>query len=275
MNIQLSSAYDSKTKLDKYGDIEQLLAQLSPIYLSQMSDAELLNRIDTKYLIPINFLPTILKQVSTCYRVLDIDGVRLNRYHTVYYDEPDFKFYTQHHNRHGDRYKVRARQYLDSNISFFEVKHKTNKKRTIKTRLPLNAECQTNASDLGIFIEHHVPTASNQLEVKLWNDYLRFTLVDPSKPERVTIDLALAFGHEETQIQLPGFAIVEVKQKRFALDSPFIKVMRRLGIRSSSFSKYCAGVYLLYDDVKTNNFKPIMRKVQKLVEMEKSNARIF
>ena len=40
--------------------------------------------------------------------------------------------------------------------------------------------------------------------------------------------------------------------------------MRRQGIRSVAFSKYCAGVYMLYDNVKTNNFKPVMRLVEKL-----------
>ena len=266
MTIQLSSGH--KTELDNYGDIEQRLSGFSPVYLSDLSDAALLNRVDTKYLIPIGHLGSILDRVQANYRVLDINHIRLNRYHTVYYDNPDFKFYTQHHNRYGDRYKVRSRRYVDSNIAFFEVKHKTNKKRTIKSRVPLETEFEMQPGDLNGFIEHHVPAKSDELEAKLWNDYLRFTLVDQSKPERVTIDLALEFGYENTQVHLPGFAIAEVKQKRFTPDSHFIHEMRRLGIRSSSFSKYCAGVYLLYDNVKTNNFKPVMRKVQKMVEME-------
>ena len=273
MNIQLSSDYTTET--DDYGEIERLLAHFSPVYLSDMADATLLNRIDTKYLIPVKYLTSILKQVEAQYRILDVDRIRLNRYHTVYYDEPDFTFYTQHHNRHGDRYKVRARRYVDSNVSFFEVKHKTNKKRTIKSRLPLDKSSETQAGDLNVFIEHHVPTSSAQLEVKLWNDYLRFTLVDLAKPERVTIDLALTFGYENTQVSLPGFAIAEVKQRHFSHDSYFIQQMRRLGIRSSSFSKYCAGVYLLHDNVKTNNFKPIMRQVQKLVDGELADAGIY
>lgn len=258
-----------------YTSLEELLWGFSPITLAEMADVSLLNRIDTKYLIHVRALPSILEQVQAYYRILEIDEVRLNQYHTVYYDEADFTFYNQHHNRHADRYKVRARQYVDTNISFFEVKHKTNKKRTIKSRLHLEMGMEEQHRDVSNFVEHHAPVDPDQLEQKLWNDYRRFTLVDQSRPERVTVDLSLSFGHKHSRAILPGFAIVEVKQEHFTQNSHFIQQMRRFGIRSSSFSKYCAGVYMLYDDVKTNNFKPVMRHVEKLIQMGESNGSIY
>jgi len=251
-----------------YHSIKHALKQFQPIDLSEMAGVSLLNRIDTKYLIPTQDLSGILQNVKEHYRILDINQVRLNRYHTVYFDEPDFTFYNQHHNKHADRYKVRSRQYVDTNLAFFEVKHKTNKKRTIKSRLPLELGLEHQSDDISIFVDTHVPIQSEDLEPKLWNDYRRLTLVGKSQPERVTIDLALSFGHDDTSIALSGMAIAEVKQEHFSPDSHFIRQMRRLGIRSSSFSKYCAGVYLLYDNVKNNNFKPVMRKVQQLVQEE-------
>ncbi|GAB5491921.1 MAG: polyphosphate polymerase domain-containing protein [Phototrophicaceae bacterium] len=270
---------NSETRPYPFHNIEQALDRFTPIQLSEMAGVSLLNRIDTKYLFPLQMLLPILEQVQGQYRILDIDGIRLNQYHTVYYDEPEFTFYTQHHNQHADRYKVRARQYVDTHVAFFEVKHKTNKKRTVKSRLPLESgqidtgiEPQSNG--ITDFVEHHVPIESEQLEVKLWNDYRRLTLVNRLSPERVTIDLSLSFGHENSQMSLPGFAIAEVKQAHFTQQSPFIQQMRNFGIRSSSFSKYCAGVYLLYDNVKTNNFKPVMRQVQQLVEMENLYASV-
>lgn len=267
------------TRKQTHQQIDQLLWDFDPIHLSEMADVSLLNRIDTKYLIPLYALYPILDSVVAQYRILDIDGVRLNKYHTIYYDGPNFDFYNQHHNRHGDRYKVRARQYVDSDVAFFEVKHKTNKKRTIKSRLPLisgrlRVGIEQQADDITEFVEHHALVGSDQLEVKLWNDYLRLTLVDQNRQERVTIDLALTFGYDDYRVELPGFAIAEVKQAHFSQNSHFIQQMRRFGIRSSSFSKYCAGVYMLYDDVKTNNFKPVMRQVQKLVEMDPYYARL-
>ncbi|MCA9883730.1 MAG: polyphosphate polymerase domain-containing protein [Anaerolineae bacterium] len=263
------------TRSVSYPSLEHLLDRFNPIYLAELNgDAALLNRIDTKYLFPLSALHTVLEQIQDHYQILDINDVRLNQYHTVYYDEPGFTFYNQHHNEHSHRYKVRERQYVDSNIAFFEVKTKTNQKRTIKTRLPLDTDPTPQPDDIADFIENYVPTQSDWLEAKLWNDYLRLTLVDQQMPERVTIDIALSFGHEHNRVELPGFVIAEVKQAHFTQHSYFIQQMRRLGIRSSSFSKYCAGVYLLYDNVKTNNFKPVMREVQKLVETENFHARV-
>jgi len=272
MNTKLTT--QNTIRKSSFRQLEQALTRLDPISLSEMADVSLLNRIDTKYLFPMSDLIPILGQVGEEYRILDINHVRLNRYHTVYFDEPDFTLYKQHHNKHADRYKVRARRYVDTNLAFFEVKHKTNKKRTIKSRLELN---QTGAQmdEVNDFLDAYVPIDSQQIEQKLWNDYLRLTLVGKSQPERVTIDLDLSFGQDDNYTDLPGMAIAEVKQSHFSQDSYFIQQMRKRGIRSNSFSKYCAGVCLLYDDVKRNNFKPVMRKVQKLVQEEANYGRLY
>lgn len=255
------------------------LSRFAPISLAEMADVSLLDRIDTKYLLRISNLYAVLGQVRADYLILDINHVRLNRYHTVYFDEQDFTFYKQHHNKRANRYKVRARQYVDTNLAFFEVKHKTNKKRTIKTRLPLADGIDNPDTDIDAFIdafvEHHVPVCSNHLEPKLWNDYLRLTLVGKMHPERVTIDLDLSFGHDQSQVNLPGFAIAEVKQAHFSQTSAFIRQMRQRGIRQISFSKYCAGVSLLYEGLKSNNFKPVMRKIQQLLQQEAGNAGFY
>ena len=255
--------------------LEQVLSSFAPITLAEMADVSLLNRIDTKYLFPLSELPVILSNVQSHYRILDIEHIRLNRYHTVYFDEPEFTLYKQHHNKHADRYKVRARRYVDTNLAFFEVKHKTNKKRTIKSRFPLDRGYRDQTNEVTTFVDSHTPLNPERLESKLWNDYSRLTLVGITQPERVTIDLDLSFGQNNSVAELPGVAIAEVKQSHFSQNSYFIQQMRERGIRSSSFSKYCAGVYLLYENVKTNNFKPIMRHVQKLVETENFHASLY
>lgn len=272
MNTKLMTQHT--TLRQSYRQLDQALARLDPITLSEMADVSLLDRIDTKYLFPMSDLIPILGEVEEEYRILDINQVRLNQYHTVYFDEPDFTLYKQHHNKHADRYKVRARQYVDTNLAFFEVKHKTNKKRTIKSRLELN-QTESQTDEVNDFIDTYVPVDSQQMEQKLWNNYLRLTLVGKSQPERVTIDLNLSFGQGDGYTDLPGMVIAEVKQSHFSQDSYFIQQMRKRGIRSNSFSKYCAGVCLLYDGVKRNNFKPVMQKVQKLVQEEANYGRLY
>lgn len=269
MNISSIQQYENGLQNRQ---LEHAVSSIAPISLSEMANVSLLNRIDTKYLFPLSDLTFILSQIQEHYRILDINDVRLNRYHTAYFDEPDFTLYNQHHNQHSDRYKVRSRRYVDTNLAFFEVKHKTNKKRTIKSRLPLKNDYAGQTNNVFDFVDTHTPLEPERLEFKLWNDYSRLTLVGKNFPERVTIDLDLSFGNDNRFAGLPGVVIAEVKQEHFSQNSFFIQQMRNLGIRSSSFSKYCAGVYMLYDHVKTNNFKPVMRNVHKLVEMENFNG---
>jgi hypothetical protein len=114
----------------------------------------------------------------------------------------------------------------------------------------------------------HTPLDADQLEPKLWNHYLRATFVSRRRRERLTIDINLAFGWDNTYVELPGIAIAEVKQEHRSPDSDFIQQMRKAGIHSTSFSKYCMGATVLYDHLKSNNFKPGLLRMQKVLQGE-------
>ncbi len=249
--------------------LKRLLACCEPISLAEMDGVSLLNRTDTKYVMGVSQLYQALQQVAGQYRVLEINCTRLNHYRTVYYDTPDFALYQQHHNGLRTRYKVRVREYVDSDLAYWEVKQKTSKGRTVKCRLrapDLAVPCEKLVDE---FIDEHVPVNAQALDPKLWNTFLRMTLVSTCRAERLTLDVNLAFGRDDVRVALPGIAVAEVKREQSSQRSDFSQQMRRLGIRSSSFSKYCTGVYLLYgDEVKVNNFKAAMRSVEKLMQEE-------
>jgi SPX domain protein involved in polyphosphate accumulation len=197
--------------------------------------------------------------------VLTVGGRRLNHYQTLYFDTPDFDIYHQHHNGWGERYKVRARRYVGSDVAFFEVKHRTNRSRTIKSRLSIT-EVTTQMNGAAIaFVDANTPFASTILEPKLWNDYQRVTLVSMTSAERVTIDLNVEFGWEDAHSAFPNIAIIEVKQASLSQSSEFKTQMRQLGLRAGSFSKYCVGVYTLYHPPKSNNFKSYFRQLTKAI----------
>lgn len=246
------------------------LARYEPVSLDQIGRAALLDRVDTKYLLGLRQLADALDRLSADYRVLCIDQARLNPYHTVYFDTPDFTLYGQHHNGFGERYKVRARTYVGTGVSFFEIKHRTNRRRTIKTRLPLDAAQARIDARSEAFVEANTPFDGSDLMPVLWNDYQRITLVGKDSPERVTLDLDVRFGWEGAETTLPGMCIAEVKQARLSRDSAFIRQMRAMGIRPAGFSKYCAGVALIYREVKQNNFKPHLRHLFKLMQGEQA-----
>jgi len=233
-----------------------------------MEHVALLDRTDTKYVMRVSQLCYLLEQMPGQYRVLHINRSSLNHYQTLYFDTHDFGLYQQHHNGLRARYKVRVREYVDSDLAYWEVKRKTNQGRTVKSRLKapaLDANMDQQAAD---FISTYTPLDARALEPKLWNRFLRVTLVSKERPERLTVDLNLEFGWGDVYAALTGLVVVEVKQARTSSRSDSVYQMRRMGIQASSFSKYCAGVYLLYDGIKINNFKSQMHLVNKLIQEE-------
>jgi hypothetical protein len=266
----MNTARHRNTELDDatVGRVDGLLAHYKPINLSEMTQVTLFDRVETKYVLGLSQLYTALQSLADHYRVLEIEETRLNRYQTIYFDTLDFWLYQQHHNGYGSRYKVRTRRYVDTDINFFEVKYKNNQKRTIKTRFQ-TSELKTELdAEADAFVWAHTPLRTDGLQPKLWNYYLRATLVSLHRPERLTLDMKLTFSRDNRVARLPGVAIAEVKQADHDPNSEFVQRMRELGIRSTPFSKYCMGASLLYSGLKSNNFKLNQLRLQKIVQEE-------
>ena len=246
-------------------DTARLLGRFAPISLVHMDGVALQDRIDTKHVLHVDHLYSALASLTEHYRILEIDGVRLHRYQTLYFDTADFALYRQHHAGRRNRYKVRNRHYLDTGLSCLEVKLKTKGDRTIKRR-PRTPEIVTELTpETCAFLAEHLPPDTPGLEPQLWNNFARITLVSTRRQERLTLDVDLRFTGGDT-VLLPGIAVAEVKQAGRGCSSDFVRVMRGSHIRSTGFSKYCLGVSLLYPDVKHNNSKAHQRLLRKLVQ---------
>jgi len=244
--------------------IAQLAAQMESISLTEMDEAALLNRVDTKYVLPAAILPQILIDIRSQYRVLCVQGRCLNHYRTLYFDSPDFSLYRMHVNGRAERSKVRCREYLDTHLSFLEIKEHTRKHRTIKQRLQTPKPVFAIAGDAAHWLDQIFPFKDDSLHPKLWNTFTRITLVRNEGPERVTLDLDLRFFAEERAASLDNVTIAEVKQEAGTNASPFIALMRSKGIHPCSFSKYVMGVSMLYEDVKKNTLKAKMHEIEKI-----------
>lgn len=242
------------------------IAQFEPIALDQMAGAALLDRVETKFVFHEGRLDAILEALAGSYRVLEVNASRLNHYRTLYFDTPDFDLFRRHQAGGRNRYKVRSRSYVDTNVSFLEIKHKVKKNRTVKNRLRTADFVDRLSPHAAGFVADYLPGQTGELEPKLWNEYTRVTLVGRDRPERVTLDINLQFRGAGQTIILPGIVIAEVKKNGFDHDSAFIRLMSALAIRSTGFSKYCIGVSILYPEIKHNSFKPKLRMVGKLVQ---------
>lgn len=248
------------------------LATFVPITLNEMTSVALLDRVEVKYLFHIKQLPTLLHELQSSYAVLSVAGQRLNRYQTLYFDTEDFALYHRHHMGARNRYKIRSRKYIESGYSFLEVKHKTNKQRTIKSRIAtpeLVSHLEDGAAD---FLSEACPYRVEELAPRLWNHYVRITLVNLHDSERVTLDIDLHYAWDNRQMGVPMLVVAEVKQAGHLCTSPFVTLMRQYGIRKSSFSKYCVGVSLLYPNIKHNKFKITQRRIAKALEAKTPEA---
>ena len=111
-----------------------ILSAFKPISLKEMDNVKLLNRTDTKFIFNYSLFNTILSNIKSDYKILTIKNKNIAAYRTLYFDTDHFRFYNNHHNKKGNRYKVRIRKYIDSNLCFLEIKNK-RKGRTIKQEL--------------------------------------------------------------------------------------------------------------------------------------------
>ena len=113
--------------------------------LAEQMQARLMNRVDTKFLVPAYLLDACLRGLEHHYSILEIDGRRRFTYDTLYFDTPERQLYLDHHNGKLNRFKLRIRHYRETGDSFLEVKKKNNRERTIKNRLPLTSQTVASA----------------------------------------------------------------------------------------------------------------------------------
>lgn len=246
--------------------IQQLLVPFSKIGLGEMDDVKLMNRVDTKFVLTNEQLEEVLPLLSEHYHVLEINQKTISSYESLYYDNAELDFYHDHHKKRLNRVKIRYRKYLDSDISFLEIKHK-HKGRTNKMRIP-SSELHLELPEEHVqFIDDSVDLeARENLIPTLVNNYKRITLVGKILPERLTLDIDLSFEKNNETADLNYLAIAELKQEKVSRKSPFFNLMKKRQIRPLRLSKYCMGILQLSkgNEVKYNRFKKKVLKIDKL-----------
>ena len=239
------------------------------ITLDEMSSIKLMNRVDTKYVISEEYCMELLRRAVDKYSVQVIGDVRACRYSTLYYDTDDLEMYTVHQNRKLTRQKIRSRTYVESGITFIEVKNKTNKGRTKKKRITIPNEvfdCVANHAEARAFLQERSAYAPEAIAPALITAFDRITLVNKAHTERLTIDTNLIFTNvrKQKQGEMEGLVIVELKQDGMYF-SPMKEILQRLRVKPFKVSKYCLGTVLTEADVKQNRYKRKVRLIEKML----------
>lgn len=166
--------------------------------LDRIAAVRLMNRVDTKYLVDEALCMELLERAADQYYVQIIDDCRACRYATLYYDTPQWDMYHLHHNRRLTRQKIRTRTYVETGVTYLEVKNKSNKGRTHKRRMALDrslfaaAATDTAAAD---FLRREARYDPETLSPSLATRFVRVTLVNHAMTERLTIDFDLHFDN--------------------------------------------------------------------------------
>lgn len=248
--------------------INSFTDRFAPISLAALNDkAAMLARIDNKYVVPRSVMDQIAPDLADQFDVLEIAGRRTFTYDTRYFDDAARSAYYEHHQGVRQGFKVRARRYVEANLSYLEVKLKGLRGMTVKHRLALD-EIPTTRLDAAAYgfarntyADHYGKDFDYDLRAALDIRYQRITLVAKSGGERMTIDTGLSFRNSRTALNVgQEVFIVETKS---ALGRGFAdKLLRAEHVRPSKrCSKYCVGVAVLGDVTRFNHFLPVMRKL--------------
>jgi hypothetical protein len=252
-------------------DLETVLEKIQPITLDEMKNIHLMDRVDFKYVIPAALLPLLLEKMIPYFKIQINNGKRISPYSTQYLDTADLKTFVEHQNGKLNRQKIRIRSYVDSKVSFLEIKKKSNKGRTNKIRIPVHCSSIDTIDDLNIndrqFIKENALFDSAGLKPSLSNTFDRITLVNNKATERVTVDLNLSFRNYNTGKtgKIDDIAILELKQDG-QQHSDFRDILKRLRIKKLSFSKYCMGTVLTDPNIKYNRFKKKWMIINKITQ---------
>ena len=230
------------------------------------SKADMLTRVDNKYIVKGSLSAESINKLKEEFDVLAIDDKRTFGYENVYFDDADVCF-QQHRQGKRQKFKARTRVYLDSeDLAFFEVKL-TGKGRIIdKYRIPCSASDHgTLPSQFTDFLkakyaDQYKKDFNFELSPTVKTAYRRITLVAKNGGERLTIDHDLSLNLNDVSSDVPsGLAIFETKSKNG--NGIADKILRSESIpRVKGCSKFCLSMALSGKMTKYNKFLPLIRK---------------
>ena len=256
----------------------QSLRTKSAVGLEDISSVALMDRFDSKFLVPNDWLEDVVSGLEE-YQVLTIQDAVTTQYNNLYLDTDEGRCLDDHVRGKNIRFKVRIRHYDNTNVAFLEVKLRDVYGKTTKHRVVREAGQPWNApltdSEISFVGEHVNETVV--LRPSLQSSFERFTLVHLGSAERITFDRNLAFCHPKMS-QLPDedwtrptdhLAIVELKQLRpnhqGALLQSFRSQANRRGPlgREIRLSKFVLGSALLFPERHTRGYRAALRDVSR------------
>lgn len=243
-----------------------------------VSAADLLTRVDRKYLVSAGHAQELLDALTGRALVLQIDGLRCFSYASTYFDTPGLNAYMLAAHKRRRRFKVRTRRYLDSATAYLEVKTRGARQSTVKERLPYRPEDADRLTPEGLaFVADRLAASgicspdcgralAKRLVPVMSTTYRRTTLHLPEDAARTTIDTSLVWEalapgprgavHRGSTRTAGDLAVVETKNP--ATPSPTDRFLWAAGHRPARVSKYATGMALLHPGLPANKWHRVL-----------------
>lgn len=225
--------------------------------------AALQTRIDRKYLVPVDKFTQIFNSFDAQVQVLDTNGLQIFPYDSVYFDTPGLDSYHLAAYGRRRRYKIRTRSYLDSGVSFLEVKTEGSRSATVKERIPYDVADRSTITDEGAAYIAETLLGTGQrppvnLAPVLETVYGRITLYLPASNSRATIDVNVAWSLPGANPLIMTDQFV-VETKSGSAPGQLDKHLWRNGIRPSRISKFATGMATLMPHLPANRWHRTLR----------------
>jgi hypothetical protein len=241
------------------------LSRFETISLEELSSqAELLRRFDTKYVVPLHQLSQLYDALPLSTKILTIAENSNTSYVTNYYDTVDFQTYFDHLKQRRKRFKIRTRYYGASSDGYLEIKIKMSRGQTQKVRWALDVnDVHSPLGDEhrgminGALANASYDALKGTYVKTLETTFLRSTFFIPTAVERITIDTNFQATLHDASTNLGAHnAIVEIKSP--SQIGPTHRIFTQMGIRPSSVSKYCVALTALRPDLGGAPWKSVL-----------------
>lgn len=251
------------------------------ITLSELDSVALMDRKESKFIIPDFWCEGVSTTLKKDFRILDIGGTKCFKYNNLYFDTKNNITLEDHIRGRNNRFKIRIRNYVDTNLTFLEVKRRNVYGRSTKIRVTRTSENWDAplTEEEKEFLREHVPFA-DKLKPVLYGSYSRYTLASIERNERITFDTELTYKtmDDGEYSPLPGLCLIELKQNETDRRSPLHLAFRNrkdriapLG-RSLSVSKYTIGRLKTDKNLFTRAYVSNIKKLKRAKIAAQKNA---
>lgn len=227
-----------------------------------LAEASATVRVDRKYLVPRTIAQEFVDNLPQEFRALEIVGRRSTGYHSTYFDTEDLVTCRAHIQQRRRRWKFRSRLYVEDQFCRLEVKARDGSGMTHKYFHEIEPDAHGTVDGPALeFLTRRLADLGfpdvTRLVPTLEASYRRATLAAPGLALRVTVDDAVRCSSRGHLVELdPGYLIVETKGG--VVPGGADRLLRDLGQRPASFSKYAASLSLIESTIPDNDVRRLL-----------------